>query len=450
MASGERLDAEDVLAVFSPPVDPAEPLTVGDVADATNGDRADVCDRLRSLTEGGHLATKRIGGHTQVWWRPPSTSGRPTGNAGADTTETFTSGHDGRIRLERILEASPVSVIVVDPAGEISFANGRAAETLDLDRDDIEDRTYDDPEWDIYYEDGTPIPTDEHPVTRVLETGDSIYGFEHWLRRSDGTERWLSSNSAPVVNDDSEVEYVVVGLEDTTQLKDREEKLTSDECRMLELVSDELFEPFLEAADGDLHIQVDDLTSLPDGTSLQYVTVTGLSPNRVTEIFDRRASVLAVRLLESVTDTCRLELHVDGPTVPLVFDELGGTVTSLLRKRADQRAVLVGDLPGNVTPRTAIQAARAVHPDIELRSQKLRYSPRLLSDHIENALTERQLAALRTAYYGGHFDTPRTSTGDELADKLGITRQTFHHHLRKAERTVFNQLFERSPDVKTD
>jgi len=94
--------------------------------------------------------------------------------------------------------------------------------------------------------------------------------------------------------------------------------------------------------------------------------------------------------------------------------------------------------------RTAVQAVRKVYPDIRLESQELQYSPRLLYDIVEDVLTERQFTSLQTAYYGGYFETPRKSIGDELAERLGITRQTFNRHLRLAENTVLEQLFEGS------
>jgi predicted DNA binding protein len=115
-----------------------------------------------------------------------------------------------------------------------------------------------------------------------------------------------------------------------------------------------------------------------------------------------------------------------------------------VRATGDGPPTLTGELPGDVDPGTVIREARQIHPDIELVSQELRYTPRLLSDIVEATLTSRQFAALRTAYYGGYFETPRTSTGDELAAQLDVTRQTFNQHLRKAEQAVFEQLFEAS------
>jgi len=157
--------------------------------------------------------------------------------------------------------------VVVEPSGQISLANERAEEMLELERDEITSRTYRQPEWKIYYDDGTPVSEDEHPVTRVLETKEPDYGFEHWIDLPNGTERWLSSNSAPVLSEDEEVEYVVVGFEDTTRLKEREDKLTSDKRRVLELYSKQLFSPLLDVVDGDMRIDVDEVVRLKTGRS---------------------------------------------------------------------------------------------------------------------------------------------------------------------------------------
>ena len=444
MGNSDKVDEEVVFSVFDHLADPAEPLTTGEIADAVGCSQHVARDALDSLTEQGQLKSKELGERVQAWWRPPTATGQSPEDITSDNTATPTLDYEDRDRIEQILEASPVSLVVVEPSGEIAFANRRAAETLGLKRAEITSRTYRQPEWNIYYDDGTPVTVNEHPVTRVLETKEPDFGFEHWIQLPDGTERWLSSNSAPVLNDDGEVEYVVVGFEDATAMKKREEKLTSEKRRVVELYSEQLFQPFLDASDSEIHIAVDGVVDLPNGEGLQYITATGISAKALTNVFDQCSSVLDIRLLQSTTDRCRLEVHVEDPTVPLIFDNFGGGVTSLLRNHPDKIPTLTGELPGDIAPRIAIQAAREAYPDIELKSQELRYSPRLLYDIVEDKLTDRQFAALQTAYYGGYFDTPRTSTGDELANRLDVTRQTFHHHLRRAERTVLHQLFEAS------
>lgn len=57
------------------------------------------------------------------------------------------------------------------------------------------------------------------------------------------------------------------------------------------------------------------------------------------------------------------------------------------------------------------------------------------------ALTERQLAAVRTGFNVGYFEWPRQHTGEEVAALLGISQPTFARHLRKAQQKLFSLLF---------
>jgi PAS domain S-box-containing protein len=139
--------------------------------------------------------------------------------------ESVTEENDEAGLVERILEVSPIGLVVVERSGEISLANARAEEILDLERKSIAGRAYTQPEWNVFYDDGTPISAEEHPVTRVFESGEPVYGFEHWIELADGTERWLSSHSAPIHDESGEVERVVVALDDATATKERTERL---------------------------------------------------------------------------------------------------------------------------------------------------------------------------------------------------------------------------------
>lgn len=51
-------------------------------------------------------------------------------------------------------------------------------------------------------------------------------------------------------------------------------------------------------------------------------------------------------------------------------------------------------------------------------------------------LTETQREALVLAYQSGYFDSPRTSSLEELADKLGITQQSLSSRLRRGHRRL--------------
>jgi len=64
---------------------------------------------------------------------------------------------------------------------------------------------------------------------------------------------------------------------------------------------------------------------------------------------------------------------------------------------------------------------------------------------VRETLTDRQLVALETAYRSGYFDWPRPVDGSELAGSMEIARQTFHQHLRTAQRKLLAGFFD-GPD----
>lgn len=126
---------------------------------------------------------------------------------------------------EHVLETVPVGLVLLNDEGEITRANARAEELLGLSRSSMEGLGYDDPDWDIWDEAGDPITNEDHPVTRALTTGETVRGFTHEITLPDGTERWLSSNVAPIKRADGPIEQVVVVLDDITDTK-RVERLT--------------------------------------------------------------------------------------------------------------------------------------------------------------------------------------------------------------------------------
>ncbi|MEZ3170097.1 PAS domain S-box protein [Halorubrum sp. RMP-47] len=134
-------------------------------------------------------------------------------------------GQQARDLLSRVFKVAPVGIVIVEASGDISRANERAEEILGLERSEITSRTYQNQKWDITYADGTPITVSEHPVTRVLQSGDPVVGLEHWIEQPDGSKKWLSSHSTPVFDEEGDVERVVVGLDDITHVKTREERL---------------------------------------------------------------------------------------------------------------------------------------------------------------------------------------------------------------------------------
>jgi predicted DNA binding protein len=108
-------------------------------------------------------------------------------------------------------------------------------------------------------------------------------------------------------------------------------------------------------------------------------------------------------------------------------------------------------VPGGVSPRSvrALFAERC--PSAELvASREYKRPPRTDVEYrrsVAENLTDRQLLALQKAYVSGYFDPKRRITGSEIAESMGISRSTFHQHLRAAERKLLGEFFDRDvPD----
>jgi len=56
-------------------------------------------------------------------------------------------------------------------------------------------------------------------------------------------------------------------------------------------------------------------------------------------------------------------------------------------------------------------------------------------------LTDKQEQAVRAATVAGFFDRPQGATASDVAEILDVSRSTFLHHLRAAERKVFGDAF---------
>jgi len=129
--------------------------------------------------------------------------------------------------LTRVLNLNPSAIMVVNETGEIVRANERAKEVLGLSESAITSRPFNNPEWDIFDEDGNSIPDDALPFERVRETGEPVFNAEHGVRRPDGDVVWLSVTAAPLWNEYDEVEHIIAVVSDTTSQKQHTKTLNA-------------------------------------------------------------------------------------------------------------------------------------------------------------------------------------------------------------------------------
>ena len=163
---------------------------------------------------------------------------------------THTESERHRQRLDGILKTVPGCVVQVDRDGQFVFANDRAKAVLRLQRSVVTDYRFDDPEWQIRDLNGDPIPSEDLPFARIRETGEPVYDYRHTIQWSDGTEKVLHVNGAPVVDATGEVESIVFSLIDITDQREREQALERTKRRLDGILEHTTTPMFLKDTDG--------------------------------------------------------------------------------------------------------------------------------------------------------------------------------------------------------
>ncbi|TKX57431.1 PAS domain-containing protein [Halorubrum sp. SS7] len=177
-------------------------------------------------------------------------------------------------------------------------------------------------------------------------------------------------------------------------------------------------------------------TRLEDDECELYFRADGEDPD-----LDELASLPLVESMRTVSETndgVSFAVTVtDSPPLTQLAAH-GGVVTEATA--TSDEATLTIEAPPEHDVRSILDVFRDEYEGVELRSRVERESrDRTVAEFaaaVDERLTDRQRAALKTAELNGYFEWPRPVDGSEIAERMGITRQTFHQHLRAAERKL--------------
>ena len=148
--------------------------------------------------------------------------------------------------------------------------------------------------------------------------------------------------------------------------------------------------------------------------------------------------VEAVRSVAETDDDLSFAVTAtESPPLARIADH--GAVVVEATATADETSLTI-EAPPVQDVRSILDVFRAEYDDVDLQSRVERESrDRTVAEFaaaVDDRLTDRQRAALKTAELNGYFEWPRPVDGSEIAERMGITRQTFHQHLRAAERKL--------------
>ncbi len=197
-------------------------------------------------------------------------------------------------------------------------------------------------------------------------------------------------------------------------------------------------------------LSVRNVVPTADLGQLCHVEVEGAAPAAVVETFDGQRGVDHARVVRARGATGVVEVTVrSGPLSTLLAH--GGTVRSL--EAADGDATLLAETAPGADVGALVSDLEATHEGTVFVAKRTltRDAAKVTTTKtaIEESLTDRQREVLTLAYHAGFFESPRDSTGEELAEALGIAAPTFYQHVRTAVRKVLSLLVD-AEDLRTN
>jgi predicted DNA binding protein len=140
---------------------------------------------------------------------------------------------------------------------------------------------------------------------------------------------------------------------------------------------------------------------------------------------------------------CRFEVTTD--CIAATLADFGAVVESMRAREGEGR--VEASVPQSTDVRAVVEAVQRAHPATDLLAQRERertvQTEAEFRAALQSRLTDRQREALETAFLGGFFEWPRESTGEDIAEVMGIAQSTFLQHLRAANRKLLSELFDR-------
>jgi|AntRauTorcE11898_2_1112593.scaffolds.fasta_scaffold00027_46 predicted DNA binding protein/DNA-binding NarL/FixJ family response regulator len=260
------------------------------------------------------------------------------------------------------------------------------------------------------------------------------------------------------VYDESPSAFVEIDREELSRLGEiighaitsveRRDALMSDAVHQLTFGQDGGTDGVIAASAEGWSVQLNELVPTDSGI-LAYGTVDGIAQEELRDVVGRSTLVGDLRILSPEADAYKVELSMSwGEELVPALAEHGALVTEI--SIADGEFQFVVEVPQGRDKHQLVELVHEHCANATLLSQWTvsRDDPAIADFHLafESQLTEKQRAVLKTAFHAGYFDWPRKSTGEEVADRLGITQATFSEHFRAAERTLFEAVFETAPD----
>jgi GAF domain-containing protein len=329
--------------------------------------------------------------------------------------------------VEGYLDDITISVDPDDPRSR--GATGRAVQTMEM---QVSRDLLDDPDYEPWYDHLRNYGFRSLAAIPITHEG-TLYGtLAVYADRSNAFEE----QERAVIRQLGEVMgHAIASIE-------RKRALMSDEVVAVEYLVRDVFDEYaMSAIDG--RVALERVTPIGDEEHLAYGTTSEAGFEQLRTRVDGVPSWHEVTAIGEESDTVRFELRLSEAPVISAVASRGGYVRRAVLEDGDYRIEV--HLPPGVDSRQISDVVRETHPDAEFVSQRHFTRPlgnkRSLVRVLSEDLTDRQRTVLEAAYFSGYFGWPRESTGEAVADSLGVSPPTFHQHLRIGVRKLLDSTF---------
>lgn len=188
--------------------------------------------------------------------------------------------------------------------------------------------------------------------------------------------------------------------------------------------------------------RLDVLTAVPRADTLLYVVRVRNVPAPEIRALDTALDAIDESTITRGGDSLRCELVVSGPTPESILATHGAALVDTTVRQG--RAAVTVRRPAEQDYQSLVDVLRAEYPEASVRSIHAGETAagRTPTSDLFEELTDKQQRALAMAYFNGYFERPRDHNATDVAQKLGVSRQTFTQHLRAGQRKLFAELFE--------
>ena len=180
-----------------------------------------------------------------------------------------------------------------------------------------------------------------------------------------------------------------------------------------------------------------------DGRLLHYVCFERTTADRIRGALSDSDEFDQFRIVEESDETCLVELEFTG-SAPKHLVRAGAHVRTAVVDGGQAR--FVAEITPDADVRGLVDSFLAAYPGLSLSSKQTIDRPietaKEFREGIDELLTAKQRTSLQAAYHAGYYEWPRGSTAEEIAESMGVSSPTLHHHLRRSHRKLLQSIFD--------